>query len=73
MRAIIVSALAVMLVAGPAVSATQYYVGQKAADKTCSVMTSKPDGKTTMMVGKSAYNSNADAAAAMKAATGCKK
>ena len=57
----------------PAFAATEYFVAQKASDKSCSVSTTKPDGKAQMMVGKSSYKTKAEADAAMKAAAECKK
>jgi hypothetical protein len=67
------AAVLVMLATAPALSATEYFVAQKASDKTCSVAKIKPDGKTVMMVGKTSYKTQAEATAAMKAATECKK
>jgi vancomycin permeability regulator SanA len=65
------SALIVAL-AAPAFAA-EFYVAQSAADKKCSVVEAKPDGKTAMMVGKASYKSKDEADKAMKAATECKK
>lgn len=67
------AAIMVMFAAAPALAATEYFVAQKASDKTCSVATTKPDGKATMMVGKSSYKTEAEATAAMKTAAECKK
>ena len=64
--------VAVAALATPAFAATDYYVAHKAAGKGCEVTTTKPDGKTMMMVGKDIYKSDADAKKAMGAAAECK-
>lgn len=70
----LLSAVAVVLITtAPGFAATEYFVAQKASDKTCTVATVKPDGKTTTMVGKTSYKTEAAATAAMKAAVECKK
>jgi hypothetical protein len=51
---------------------SEFYVVQSAADKTCQVSQTKPDGTTAMQVGTVAYTTQADAEAAMKAAAECK-
>jgi hypothetical protein len=56
--------------AAPSFAATDYYVAQDAKTHKCSVVTTKPDGKTMMMIGT--YKSQADADAAEKAAKECK-
>jgi hypothetical protein len=66
-------AIATLFSTASALAATQYFVGQKASDKSCSVVTTKPDGKTMMMVGKSPYKTEGAATTAMKAAAACKK
>lgn len=55
----------------PALAATQYFVAQNAMDKTCKVLTKKPDGKKWVELGD-AYKSKKDADAALKADTSCK-
>jgi len=67
------AAIMAMFATAPAFAATEYFVAQKASDKTCSVATTKPDGKTAMVVGKTSYKTEAEATAAMKAAAECKK
>lgn len=57
----------------PALAATQYYVAQDAKTHLCKVVTSKPDGKSSMVVGPVAYSSQTAADAALKAAKECKK
>ncbi len=66
-------AIVAIIAATPAFAATEYFVAQKASDKSCSVSTTKPDGKSAMMVGKSSYKTEAEATTAMKAAAECKK
>ena len=56
----------------PSFAATSYYVAQDAKTQKCSVVTTKPDGKAAMMIGKAAYPAEADATTAMKAAKECK-
>jgi hypothetical protein len=68
---VLASALVVGL-AAPAFAA-EFFVAQSAADKSCSVIDKKPDGKTAMMIGKASYNSKDDADKALKAAAECKK
>lgn len=51
---------------------THYYIAQATDTKACSVVTTKPDGKTATMVGKYWYSSMAKATAAMKKAAACK-
>jgi hypothetical protein len=67
--------LAAALVAASAAPAfaAEFYVAQNAADKKCSVVEVKPDGKATMMVGKASYPTKADAEKAMQVAAECKK
>jgi uncharacterized protein YdeI (BOF family) len=71
-RKYLVAAALVASFAAPAFAATQYYVAQDAKTHTCAVSTTKPDGKTMMMISTAAYNTNADATTAMKAAKECK-
>ncbi|WP_137935276.1 hypothetical protein [Mesorhizobium comanense] len=72
-RKLLSAAIVVLIAGAPAFAATEYFVAQKASDKTCSVDKTKPDGKTAMMVGKTSYKTEAEATAAMKAAAECKK
>jgi hypothetical protein len=72
-RKLLSAAIVVLIAAAPAFAATEYFVVQKAADKSCSVAVVKPDGKATMMVGKASYKTEAEATAAMKVAVECKK
>ncbi|WP_246676979.1 MULTISPECIES: hypothetical protein [unclassified Mesorhizobium] len=72
-RRLVSAAIIAVFAAAPAFAATEYFVAQKVSDKTCSVATTKPDGKTVMMVGKTSYKTEAAATAAMKAAMECKK
>jgi hypothetical protein len=65
--------LALLLAAAPAFAATEYFVAQKASDKTCSIVKTKPDGKTAMMIGTSSYKTEALAKAAMAKAAECQK
>ena len=55
----------------PAVAA-EYWVAKSATTKKCEVVEKKPDGKTTMEVGKSGHKTKAEAEKAMKAAAECK-
>ena len=50
----------------------EFYVGQDAATKKCSVSDKKPDGTKVMMVGKTSFKTKAEAEAAMKADKDCK-
>jgi predicted S18 family serine protease len=45
-RKLMPALLTLVLAAAPAFAATEYFVAQKASDKTCSVVKTKPDGKT---------------------------
>jgi hypothetical protein len=65
--------LAALFAAAPAFAATEYFVAQKASDKSCSVVNKKPDGKTAMMIGTASYKTQALAKAAMTKAAECKK
>jgi hypothetical protein len=56
----------------PSLAATEYFVAQDAKTKKCSVVEKKPDGKVMMEIGKASYKTQAEADAAMKAATECK-
>ena len=71
-RKYVVAAAMIVAFAAPAFAA-EFYVAQNAADKTCSVVEAKPDGKTAMMVGKTSYKSKDEADKAMKDAAECKK
>lgn len=51
---------------------TRYYIAQATDTKACSVVTTKPDGKTATMVGKYWYTTAAAATAAMKHQAACK-
>jgi hypothetical protein len=57
--------------ASPALAA-EFYVAQSASDKKCTVVETKPDGKTAMMIGTGSYKSEQAAKAAMKALAECK-
>ena len=52
-RKYVVAGALIVAFAAPAFAA-EFYVAQNAADKKCSVVEAKPDGKTAMMVGKTA-------------------
>ena len=69
---ILFAGLAAMISAAPAFAATEFYVGQDAATKKCSVSDKKPDGTKVMMVGKTSFKTKAEAEAAMKADKDCK-
>ena len=56
----------------PSFAATTYYVSQDAKTHKCSVGTTKPDGKASMMIGTAGYATQAAADAAMKVAKECK-
>ena len=71
-RKYVVAAAMIVAFAAPAFAA-EFYVAQNAADKKCSVVEAKPDGKTAMMVGKTSYKSKDEADTALKAAAECKK
>lgn len=64
-------AMAMISKAKPAAK-THYYIAESVATKACSVVTTKPNGKTATMVGKYWYSSMAKANAAMKKAAVCK-
>jgi hypothetical protein len=51
---------------------TRYYVAQAVDTKACSIVTTKPDGKTLTMVGKYFYSTKAGATSAEKRAVACK-
>jgi hypothetical protein len=72
-RKLMPALLTLVLAAAPAFAATEYFVAQKAGDKTCSVVKTKPDGKTAMMIGTSSYKTAAQAKAAMAKAAECQK
>ena len=55
----------------PALAANSYWVGPDAATKKCSVVSTKPDGKIIVKIGKG-YTTEAAAQAAMAAAPECK-
>jgi hypothetical protein len=70
-RYLVVSCLLV-LSASP-VLAAEYYVGRNVSTGECKVSTTKPDGKTMVMVGTSSYPTKAEAKTAKQAATECPK
>jgi hypothetical protein len=57
--------------AAPALADTRYYVAQDPSTHKCSVVTTRPDGKTMLEIGKHAAT-EADAQSAMAAAPECK-
>ena len=71
-RKYLLAAALVAAFAAPTFAATSYYVAHDAKTHKCSVATTKPDGKTMMMIGTAAYSTEAAATAAMKAAKECK-
>jgi hypothetical protein len=71
-RKYVLASAAIVALAAPAFAA-EFFVAQSAADKSCSVVDKKPDGKTAMMIGKVSYKSKDEADKAMKAAAECKK
>jgi hypothetical protein len=60
-----------VLIGFTAPSFADFYVAQ-GTDKKCQVTDKKPDEKTMMMVGKTAYKTKSDADTAMKTAKECK-
>jgi hypothetical protein len=71
-RKYVLASAFVVALAAPAFAA-EFYVAQSVADKTCSVVEAKPDGKTAVMIGKVSYKSKDEADTALKAAAECKK
>lgn len=71
-RNIAAALIAIVALSTPAFAATEYYVA-KAEGKGCEIVTTKPDGKSMMMVGKEAHKTDADAKKAMEASAECKK
>ena len=61
----------VVAFAVPSFAATSYYVAQDAKTHKCSVVTTKPDGKTAMMIGTAGYTTEAAATTVMKADKAC--
>ena len=55
----------------PAIAAEEFYVALDTSTNKCHVMEQEPDGKTMMMVGGSAYKSEAEAQEAMQSLTAC--
>ena len=70
-RKYLVAGALIVAFAAPALAA-EFYVAQNAADKKCSVVEAKPDGKTATMIGKTSYKSKDEADKALKAAAECK-
>ncbi|HTJ56393.1 MAG TPA: hypothetical protein VL418_02350 [Devosiaceae bacterium] len=64
----LVAGLMAMTMSAPAFAAT-YYVVQKPGTTTCTIVTAKPAGKTTMV---GTYSSRTKATAGMKGAAVCK-
>ena len=71
-RKYLLAGAGILALTAPALAA-EFFVAQSAADKTCSVVEAKPDGKTATMVGKASYKTKAEAETAMAAAPECKK
>ena len=71
-RKYLIAAALVVAFAAPSFAAATFYVQQDAKTHKCSVSSTKPDGKTTMMIGTASYATQAAADAAMKAAKECK-
>ena len=70
-RKYLLAAALVAAFAAPSFAATSYYVAQDAKTHKCSVVTTKPDGKATVMIGTAAYTTEAAANTAMKADKAC--
>lgn len=68
----LVAAAAVLMLTVPTFAATSYYVAQKPNSTGCSVVTTKPDGKTMMMMGKNTYKTGAAAQSTIKLMKACK-
>ena len=71
-RKCVLTAVVVATFAWPALAATEFYITQDAKTHKCSVETTKPDGKTSMMIGKATFKTQAAADAALKTAVECK-
>jgi hypothetical protein len=52
-------------------SAAEFYVAQNPKTKKCTVVETKPDGETSVMVGTTSYATKDEARAAKKAASEC--
>jgi len=72
MRKYVVAAALLTSFTFPALAA-EYYVAQDPKTKKCTVVDTKPDGQTLVMVGTTSYANKEDAKAAKKAAVECKK
>jgi hypothetical protein len=67
-RFVFVSSVIFLAAACPALAAEEFWVSQDPTNKTCSVVSEKPDGKTSVIVGATSYPSWQEARAAKKAA-----
>ena len=56
----------------PAFAATEYWVAKSASTHKCEVVSSKPDGKSLIEVGKVGHRSKQAAEKALKAAAACR-
>jgi hypothetical protein len=71
-RKYLLAGAAFLAFTAPALAA-EFFVAQNVADKKCSVVETKPDGKTMTMVGKTSHKSKEEAEKAMAAAPECAK
>jgi hypothetical protein len=72
MKTYMIAGLVPAGLATPALAASSFYVAQNPSTHKCSVIGTKPDGKSLIQVSASTYKSKSDARKAMKDLSECK-
>jgi hypothetical protein len=72
MKTYMIAGLVLAGLATPALAASSFYVAQNPSTHKCSVLATKPDGRSMIQVSASTYKSKSDARKAMKDLSECK-
>ena len=71
MRKFVVAAVLIVAFSTAASSATEFFVEQNPTTKKCGITKTKPDGKTSVMIGTMSYKTREEAKTARKSASEC--
>ncbi|MER9140553.1 hypothetical protein [Mesorhizobium sp. M0047] len=71
-RTLVIAATLMGLLGAPAIAATHYWVAKDTSTKTCTVVSSKPDGVKMTAIGKKMYSSYSSADKALRVLAACK-
>jgi hypothetical protein len=72
MKKYVIAGLLVAGLSGPALAASEYYVAQDSSTRKCKIVSTKPDGKSLIMLGSDGFQTKSAAKSARKDMPECK-